>query len=569
MSLEFEAQLSGKLADILSGRLNTGTPQCVLEKTKGMRFSDGQNVLFLTGLLPVSSAEPKKKLQRSITLDQNQLFWTPEPSSSRGSSRRVKLFEREDYFGYRPASAARDGSKSSVEPRAGRKPLEYEQWERSAGDTKLHTCLSKRLVADCVKRPQLYPMHASGFNGESMHSFITGSKYNRKNYTSPHHLQLFDCYSPPIRPEYIESKYRRFRRRNTQCRVISSETEFTSRLKSPLPKEATSGDQISAQPTSARSSSTAASLTPRRPSTQQGSKVNTAKTSVRRLNSAPLSSGHTRRISHLQGFTKEVFDKALSKHAPRYVMSSGSAYTPRPQSSSASSLKSRSGIISEGNSDCVICQSPDIWKAYVESQQQNNEQQSAPDEARPTTADFSAQSDVEAVFNISNQADEDDKSEAAVIVSNNEAAKFEVPVQNTDQTEVRGEKKSFIRVFATEPVLDIDDEDVEISEGLSRQTPGSVTGVEIIVREKPPTSEFEAITGGLDPDNQHLNDQNTVSKVNDANENSIVINEESLINELEPELQLENNPNNNDSTDLKVFETRHLSSPEISLDNSG
>ena len=43
----------------------------------------------------------------------------------------------------RPASAARDGSKSSVEPRAGRKPLEYEQWERSAGDTKLHTCLSK------------------------------------------------------------------------------------------------------------------------------------------------------------------------------------------------------------------------------------------------------------------------------------------------------------------------------------------------------------------------------------------------------------------------------------------
>ena len=82
------------------------------------------------------------------------------------------------------------------------------------------------------------------------------------------------------------------------------------------------------------------------------------------------------------GFTKEVFDKALSKHAPRYVMSSGSAYTPRPQSSSASSLKSRSGIISEGNSDCVICQSPDIWKAYVESQQQNNEQQSAPDEAR-------------------------------------------------------------------------------------------------------------------------------------------------------------------------------------------
>ena len=188
---------------------------------------------------------------------------------------------------------------------------------------------------------------------------------------------------------------------------------------------------------------------------------------------------------------------------------------------------------------------------------------------QPTTADFSAQSDVEAVFNISNQADEDDKSEAAVIVSNNEAAKFEVPVQNTDQTEVRGEKKSFIRVFATEPVLDIDDEDVEISEGLSRQTPGSVTGVEIIVREKPPTSEFEAITGGLDPDNQHLNDQNTVSKVNDANENSIVINEESLINELEPELQLENNPNNNDSTDLKVFETRHLSSPEISLDNSG
>ena len=60
MSLEFEAQLSGKLADILSGRLNTGTPQWVLEKTKGMRFSDDQNVLFLTGLLPVSSAEPKK-----------------------------------------------------------------------------------------------------------------------------------------------------------------------------------------------------------------------------------------------------------------------------------------------------------------------------------------------------------------------------------------------------------------------------------------------------------------------------------------------------------------------------
>ena len=134
---------------------------------------------------------------------------------------------------------------------------------------------------------------------------------------------------------------------------------------------------------------------------------------------------------------------------------------------------------------------------------------------------------------------------------------------------MRGERKSFIRVFATEPVLDIDDEDVEISEGLSRQTPGSVTGVEIIVREKPTTSEFEAITGGLDPDNQHLNDQSTVSKVNDANENSIVINEEALINELEPELQLENNPNNNDSTDLKVFETRHLSSPEISLDNSG
>ena len=60
MSVEFEASFSDRLGDILTGRLNTGTPQWVLEKTQGMHFSDGQNVLFLTGLLPVSSKEEKK-----------------------------------------------------------------------------------------------------------------------------------------------------------------------------------------------------------------------------------------------------------------------------------------------------------------------------------------------------------------------------------------------------------------------------------------------------------------------------------------------------------------------------
>ena len=109
---------------------------------------------------------------------------------------------------------------------------------------------------------------------------------------SPHHLQLFDYYSPPARPDYYDRKYSKLRSKSSKCRVVSSETELTSRLKSPLPKGVF--DLPASRPLSVRSSRTPSrESSPRR----QGSRQNANARVFDRVRSAP---SH-RQISHLQG----------------------------------------------------------------------------------------------------------------------------------------------------------------------------------------------------------------------------------------------------------------------------
>ncbi|XP_063716484.1 uncharacterized protein LOC134843987 [Symsagittifera roscoffensis] len=504
MSVEFEASFSDRLGDILTGRLNTGTPQWVLEKTQGMHFSDGQNVLFLTGLLPVSSKEEKKILRGASSVKQDYQ-WTPEPPyraigrpSSRGSG--CNVFNRDDYFGYKPPPTP-SRPKSTPSPKVGRRPADYEQLLRSENE-RWNNCQSQRKFAETVKRPQLHPLHAP-FNGESLHSFLVGSKYNRKNFTSPHHLQIFDYYSPPTPPEYIDNKYRRFRRKSAKCRVISSETELTSRLKSPLPREVFDQTPTPSRPTSGYSTKgTSVSSTPRTPTTQLGEgQINPR--NIKRLNSA-----HTdRQISHLQGFPKEVFDKALSKHS-----------NSRPQSATVARSGSRA-------SDCVICQSPDAWRSNVDKQkneglppistQKESEvadgTEKKTDEDPPQTSDFGAQSDSENIH-----SKEENKVE-----------------EKQEELEVEAETTS-IRVFATEPVLDDEGDDQP-----------AVMGVEIRVRDRSLSAERRQTSSTWSEEFR--------------GQPKLIINEYSLDGENE---ELAGRGFNTE----KVFETRHVSSP-VPVDN--
>merc|ERR1712226_1237669 len=111
-------------------------------------------------------------------------------------------------------------------------------------------------------------------------------------------------------------------------------------------------------------------------------------------------------------------------------------------------------------------------------------------------------------------------------------------------------KKSFFRVFATEPVLENDDEDENENPANMSGAPGSVTGIEIIVREKP---------------------HNATTTNREKEASSLRINEDkSILNETDPDLDIEivrnlNSVDNADNEqDSEVFSTRHLSSPENS-----
>ena len=57
MSVQVEAHFSDRLAGVLAGRLNMGTPTWVIEKTKGLKLASGESILFVSGLLSVSNRE--------------------------------------------------------------------------------------------------------------------------------------------------------------------------------------------------------------------------------------------------------------------------------------------------------------------------------------------------------------------------------------------------------------------------------------------------------------------------------------------------------------------------------